>query len=127
MKACLPAGPATIEACVRDCLEAEEARNLVPRSLAEIKLYLEQFTGFCRTRKIIKPQAITPVLCKDFVHSFDHRRSPARTKTVVWIVRKFGAWLALHHFLPDNPATALHHPRLWPRKKLPEYLAHPRN
>ena len=107
---------------MRECLEAEEARNLVPRTLAEITLYPGQFTRFRRTRKIIKPQAITPVLCRDFVHSFDHCRSPARTKTVVWIVRKFGAWLALRHFTADNPAAALHHPRLRPRKKLPEYL-----
>ncbi len=69
MEACLPTGPGTIEACVRDCLEAEEARNLVPRSLAEIKLYLDQFTQFCSARKIIKPQAVTPLVCKDFVHS----------------------------------------------------------
>ena len=54
MRTCLPAGPSTIQACVRECLEVEEARNLVPRTLAELKLYLDQFTRFCRTRKIIR-------------------------------------------------------------------------
>jgi hypothetical protein len=74
MQAWLPADPGTIEACMRDRLEAEEARNLVPRSLAEITLYREQFTRYCSARKIIKPRGVTPLVCKHFVLSFDHRR-----------------------------------------------------
>ena len=79
MEVCLPTGPVTSEACVRHCPEAEEARNLVPRSLAEITLYLDRFTRLFSARKIIKPRGVTPLGCKDFVRSFDRRR-PARTK-----------------------------------------------
>ena len=88
MEACLPTGPGTIEACMRDCLEAEEARNLVPRSLAEITLYREQFTRYCSARKIIKPRGVTPLGCKDSAHSFDRRRPRTyQVSAVIGLVR----------------------------------------
>ena len=98
MRACLPTAPGTIEPCLRECPEADQTRNRVPRTPAEIiLLYLGQFTRFRRTRKIIKPRGITPVLCKDFVR---YRIHTLTGKTIV----DFLPWLRIaRHNAADAP------------------------
>ena len=107
---------------IQSCLAGEEVRSLSKRSTDELAQRYSEFADFCAKKKIVNIQDLTPAVFEDFVHTFDHRNSPALIKAVVWAMRKLGSWLALNQLLPDNPAKCLQHPYISPRAKLPRYL-----
>jgi len=112
----------SVSAVVQECLQAQRCRHLSPRSLAELRLHLEKLAAYCRDRGVTGIGGVNAALLEEFVLSFTPRKSPALIKAVVWSLRCLGAFCSLMGYLPCNPARSLSHPKLSPRRKLPEYL-----
>ena len=112
-----------IETVIRTCLETERTRGIASRSLKELKRYLSDFAEHCKRSGKSLISGLTPEFLKNYVINRQGRGGPTLGKAIVWSLRKLGAYLALSQFLPQNPAKDLHHPKMSPRAKLPEYLS----
>jgi len=115
----VPVSKLDLAPLIQACLESEKSRSLSRRSLDELRHYLTDLAEYCRQSNLQSLSDIAPAFLKDFVQRYS---SACLVKAAVWTVRKFGAYLALLQYLPQNPAKDLQHPRISRRAKLPEYL-----
>ena len=111
-----------INAIIEELLLEESTRGLADKSYGELKRNLNRFALWCEER-IFEMKAITPQLFLTYLLDNFEDKGTSTKKSVVWSLRKFGAFLAFHHHLDNNPASALKHPKARPREKLPEYLS----
>jgi len=115
-------GVVDINPLIDACVEHAESRKLGNRSCKEIRFILSRLSAYCTKEKINSIHELTPALLQDFILEYPGKNSAAQVKPVVWVLRKFGAFLALLQLLPDNPARHLSHPKHNRREKLPNYL-----
>jgi site-specific recombinase XerD len=101
----------------------EKSRDLSPRSLKELRAVLNKLGDFAREQDLASLESISAATLKDFLLHQNPSGSPAQSKMLIWVLRKFFAWLVLSGDLPHNPAGSLVHPKICKREHLPEYLS----
>lgn len=112
-----------IQSAVCACIEHEKNRRMAQRSVHELERYYAQLVEYCSSSGIKSVSQLTPQFLKDYVIHCSQRGGPTLVKAIVWALRKLGAYIVLAQLLPQNPAKHLHHPKISPRAKLPEYLS----
>jgi len=115
-------GVIDINPLIDACVEHAESRKLGKRSCKEIRFILDRLATYCTKKQLVSIHDLTPALLQDFILVYPGKNSAAQVKSLVWVLRKFGAFLAPQQFLPDNPAKHLSHPKHNRREKLPNYL-----
>ena len=105
------------------CIRSEQARKLSERSITELTIHLNRLDEYCRLRRIEHVSECSPAFLKDFILHANPTASPAQTKAIVWSLRKFFGYLTLWQDCGNNPAAALSHPKLSPRRIIPDYLS----
>lgn len=105
------------------CIRSERARKLSERSITELTIHLNRLDEYCRLRRIEHVSECSPAFLKDFILHANPTASPAQTKAIVWSLRKFFGYLTLWQDCGNNPAAALSHPKLSPRRIIPDYLS----
>lgn len=101
----------------------EQSRGLSLRSLKELRSVLAKLTDFIREQEIASLQSVSAATLKEFLLHQNPSGSPAQGKMLIWVVRKFFAWLVLNNDMPHNPAASLIHPKIPQREHLPQYLS----
>jgi integrase/recombinase XerD len=104
------------------CIEAERARKLSGRSIAELLIHLGRFNDYCRMRRVEHISRCDAAFLKDFIMHANPSASPAQGKAIVWSLRKLFGYLTLWQDCEENPAHALSHPKISSRRLLPDYL-----
>ena len=115
-------GVIDINPLIDACVEHAESRKLGKRSCKEIRFILNRLAEYSQEKKLKSLHALTPAFLQDFILFYPTKQTPSQVKSIVWVLRKFGAFLALQQLLPDNPAKQLSHPKHNRREKLPNYL-----
>jgi site-specific recombinase XerD len=106
---------------INDCIDTERQRGLRPETIKELKRYLHEFADYCQP-KLQRLEDMTSDFLREYVMFRGNDRDKSVKKAVVWCLRKFGAYLVLRGKLVKNPAKPLRHPKISPRKELPQYL-----
>ena len=113
----------SIKQWVESCINAEEERGASASSVAEAGRHLRRAATTFGEQGITDVKKITPSLLRDYVMDSRQQYGPPTIKTMVWSLRKFGNFLVVQQVISSNPAGDLHHPKLSPRRNLPEYLS----
>jgi len=106
---------------VDECLNLEKQRGLSASSLKELNRYLYDFADYCAA-KAVSVEDFTADFLRRYVTFRGDGFGPDLVKALVWSLRKFGGFLAFRKILPDNPAKPLRHPKMSPRRNLPQFL-----
>jgi len=108
---------------VERCLQTEIERGASESSVAESGRCLRRAAKAFETKGIVDVALLTPARLRDYVLDCTGRYGPPTIKAIVWSLRKFGNFLVVRQALASNPAADLHHPKLSPRRNLPDYLS----
>jgi integrase/recombinase XerD len=107
---------------IEKLLFEEQSRNLAKSSYADLKRNFSHFNSWCDSH-LNSLRDLTPQFLLKYLLEEHHSSGFSTKKTFIWSLRKLGAFLLFHNYLPENPAAALKHPKKSSRQKLPEYLS----
>ena len=114
--------PVAIVPLIEKCLRNERDRGLSERTLRELHIQFNYFIDYCKKRNVVYVKSLSKQFFKTFADFLGKKDLPGQAKSAIWTVRKFGAYLALFQYLPENPAARIPHPKRSPRLTLPVYL-----